>query len=328
MDRDWIACGQSVDMSSGCPTYTPAHIVDPVLEEVAPNVFAYIQPDGGWCVNNAGLIRSARHSVLIDTAATEYRSRLLARTVGSLLGAAQPTWLVNTHFHGDHSFGNSVFDRSVVIAHANTRAEAERAGLGMTTLWSEVDWGDIEVRLPDLTLDSGAVLYADGIRVELIHPGPAHTAGDLLVWLPEQRVLFGGDVVMAGVAPYCLMGSVAGTIRALEAIADLDPVTVVPGHGPVSGPAVIGQNIRYLRWVQRLAAEGAAAGLSALEIARTTPDTDEFAPLGEAERLVSNLHRALLELDAKQPLGQPIDVLASFTDMITLHGGRVPRSAA
>lgn len=324
MDRGWIAYGQSVRMSS---TPAPAHIIDPLVEEVAPNVFAYIQPDGGWCVNNAGLIRFGRDSVLIDTAATEYRSRLLARTVGSLLDAAQPRWLVNTHFHGDHSFGNAIFDSSVVIAHANTRAEAERAGLGMTTLWSEVDWGDIELRLPDLTLDGGAVLHAGGSRVELIHPGPAHTTGDLLVWLPEQRVLFGGDVVMAGVAPYCLMGSVAGTIRALEAIAGLDPVTIVPGHGPVSGPAVIGENIRYLRWVQRLAAEGAAAGLSALEIARTH-EANEFAHLGEAERLVSNLHRALLELDAEQPLGQPIDVLGSFTDMITLAGGRVPQSAA
>ncbi|MGV9823236.1 MBL fold metallo-hydrolase [Nocardia xishanensis] len=307
--------------------HAPAHIVDPVLEEVATDVFAYIQPDGGWCVNNAGLIRSPRHSVLIDTAATEYRSRRLARTVESLLDGAQPTWLVNTHFHGDHSFGNVVFDRSVILAHTNTRAEAERAGLGMTTLWSEVDWGDIEVRLPDLTVDGDAVLHADGLRVELIHPGPAHTTGDLLVWLPERRVLFGGDIVMAGVAPYCLMGSVSGTIHALEAIVALDPVTIVPGHGPVSGPEVLEDNIEYLRWVQRLAAEGAAAGLPALEIARAA-DTGAFTGLGEPERLVSNLHRALLELDTERRLGQPIDVLGSFTDMITLHGGQVPRSAA
>ncbi|WP_216906052.1 MBL fold metallo-hydrolase [Nocardia noduli] len=309
------------------PTHAPAHIVDPVLEEVAPDVFAYIQPDGGWCVNNAGLIRSARHSVLVDTAATEYRSTLLATTVGALLGGAQPTWLVNTHFHGDHSFGNVVFDRSLIVAHTNTRIDAERAGLGMTTLWSEVDWGDIEVRLPDLTVDDGAVLHVGHIRVELIHPGPAHTTGDLLVWLPEQRVLFGGDIVMAGVAPYTLMGSVAGTIRALEAAAALGPVTIVPGHGPVSGPDVIEENIRYLRWVQRSAADGAAAGLSALEIARASATT-EFGSLGEAERLVSNLHRALLELESDPTLGQPIDVLGSFADMIAFHGGQVPRSAA
>ncbi|MEV0358723.1 MBL fold metallo-hydrolase [Nocardia sp. NPDC050697] len=305
----------------------PAHAVTPVLAEVAPDVFAYIQPDGGWCVNNAGLIRSGGHAALVDTTATERRSRALAATVAELLHGAAPEWLVNTHFHGDHSFGNAVFDRSLIVAHTETRAEAERAGLGMTTLWRDVDWGAIELRLPDLTVDAGAVLHLGGTALELIHPGPAHTTGDLLAWLPEQRVLFAGDIVMAGVAPYCLMGSVAGTLAALDAAAALDPLIVVPGHGPVSGPEVIAENRRYLRWVQRLAAEGAAAGASALEIAAAA-EPGEFAGLGEAERLVSNLHRALLELDPARPLGAPIDVLGSFGDMIALHGGRVPASAA
>ncbi|MFC8531447.1 MBL fold metallo-hydrolase [Nocardia sp. NPDC057227] len=305
----------------------PAHAAAPVLEEVAPDVFAYVQPDGGWCVNNAGLIRSAGHAVLIDTTATERRSRALAGTVAELLDGAAPEWLVNTHFHGDHSFGNVVFDRSLIVAHTATREEAAKAGLGMTTLWRDVDWGAVELRLPDLTVDAGAVIHAGDTRIELIHPGPAHTTGDLLAWLPEQRVLFAGDIVLAGVAPYALMGSVAGTVAALDAVAALDPLIVVPGHGPVSGPAVIAENRRYLRWIQSLAADGAAAGVSALEIARAA-DHGEFAGLGEAERLVSNLHRALLELDPAQPLGAPIDVLGSFGDMIALHDGQVPASAA
>ncbi|MDV6286796.1 MBL fold metallo-hydrolase [Rhodococcus jostii] len=304
-----------------------AHEVTPVLDEIATDVFAYVQPDGGWCVNNAGLIRSTRHSVLVDTAATEYRSRRLAQTIRPLLSTPDPTYLVNTHFHGDHSFGNAVFADSTIIAHQNTREEAERAGLGMTTLWSDVDWGDIAVRLPDLTVDGSAVLYTGEVRVELIYPGPAHTTGDLLVWLPERKVLFGGDIVMAGVAPYCLMGSVEGTIRALELIARLEPTTIVPGHGPLSGPAVIADNIRYLRWVQQLATEATEAGATALDVARSH-QSHEFNHLGESERLVSNLHRAILELDTSLPLGTPIDVLGSFQDMITAHGGTLPRSTA
>lgn len=304
----------------------PARFTDPVVQEVAENVFAYIQPDGGWCVNNAGLIRAGADSVVVDTAATRHRAELLAHTVDRLLDGTVPRWVVNTHFHGDHSFGNAVFDRSAIVAHARARADAEQAGLGMTTLWPTVDWGTITLRLPDLTLAGDGTLWAGGHRVELIHPGPAHTGGDLLVWLPEVRVLFAGDIVMSGVAPYCLMGSVAGTIAALEAIRRLDPAVIVPGHGPVGGAELLTANLRYLRHVQELAAEGARAGLSALDLARADDDP-EFAGLGEAERLVSNLHRALLERDPAAPLGAPIDVLASFTDMVTLHGG-VPESAA
>jgi cyclase len=304
----------------------PAGLLDPVVEEVAEDVFAYVQPEGGWCVNNAGLIRSGGHGVLVDTAATEYRTALLARTVDALLDGRPPAWVVNTHFHGDHSFGNAAFDRSPVVAHVRSRVEAEQAGLGMTTLWPDVEWGRLRVRLPDLTLDRGGALHVGGRRVELLHPGPAHTTGDLMVWLPDERVLFAGDVVMSGVNPYCLMGSVAGTIGALEAAARLEPLVVVPGHGPVAGPAVLDENIGYLRRVQALAADGASAGRSGLETARTAGGGD-FAHWRESERLVSNLDRAALELDGELPLGAPIDVLGSFADMIALHGGP-PRSAA
>src|SRR3954447_15527920 len=80
----------------------------PYTAEVAPGVFAYLQPDGGWCLNNAGWITGGGETVLVDTAVTEGRARALQAAVAAG-GAPAPTTLVNTHHHGDHSYGNCVF---------------------------------------------------------------------------------------------------------------------------------------------------------------------------------------------------------------------------
>jgi cyclase len=75
-------------------------------------------------------------------------------------------------------------------------------------------------------------------------------------WLPRERVLFAGDIVMSGAAPFCLMGSVGGSLTAVSRLAALGPKTVVSGYGPVTGPEILDQTARYLRWIQELAAEG------------------------------------------------------------------------
>lgn len=107
-------------------------------------------PDGGWCLNNAGLLLGGGTAVLVDTAATEARARRLRQLAVTAAGAI-PKVIVNTHAHGDHTFGNSVFPEALVMGHEGMRAEAERAGLHLTMLWPEVEWGKIEVVLPQVT---------------------------------------------------------------------------------------------------------------------------------------------------------------------------------
>ncbi|NJP78184.1 MBL fold metallo-hydrolase, partial [Streptomyces sp. AA8] len=115
----------------------------PRLQEVAENVHAYIQPDGGWCLNNAGLIVAGNRSALVDTAATEARARALKEAVAPLT-ARPPQFVVNTHSHGDHTFGNYLFaDDAVVVSHERTRTEMADIGLHLTGLWPEVCWGDV-----------------------------------------------------------------------------------------------------------------------------------------------------------------------------------------
>ncbi|SCD75377.1 cyclase [Streptomyces sp. DvalAA-14] len=289
------------------------------VEEVADRVYAYVQSDGGWCLNNAGIVVGNDRTTLVDTVATESRALRLREAVRSLTPHPVST-VVNTHFHGDHVFGNFVFaPDAVVVAHEDCRGEMAAAGLHLTSLWPDVCWGELTVTLPTLTFRDRLTVHTGDIRAEVLHLGPAHTTNDAVVWLPEQRVLFTGDLVMSGVTPFCPMGSVAGSLEAIERLRALDPVTLVTGHGPVGGPELLDTAENYLSWVQRTARAGLAAGLTPLEIAGET-DLGEFAELLDAERLVPNLHRACAEERGLAP-GAPMDIGALFKEMIEHHGG-------
>ncbi|MEU5537373.1 MBL fold metallo-hydrolase [Streptomyces sp. NPDC020362] len=291
----------------------------PSLEQVADDVYAFVQPDGGWCLNNAGLIVGQDRAVLIDTAATEARARRLREETGRVAPQGVD-FVVNTHFHGDHTFGNGQFaPRAVIVAHEGTRADSEESGLGMRQLWPHVEWGDAPLTLPALTFRDTLTLYTGGPRVELLHVGPAHTPNDVVAWVPERSVLFTGDVVWSAVTPFLLMGSLTGSLRALERLRSLDPGTVVPGHGPVGGPELLDFTETYIRLLRRLADEGARDGLTPLECAQEA-DLGEFAGLIDSERLVGNLHRAYAEREGLPP-GARLDVLESFKEMVAFNRG-------
>ncbi|MEU8998914.1 MBL fold metallo-hydrolase [Streptomyces caniferus] len=301
------------------PPAAGAPLPEPYLTELAAGVHAFVQPDGGWCLNNAGFITDGDTTLVVDTAATERRARLLRRRIAES-GAPTPRMVVNTHHHGDHTYGNCVFaPEATVIGHASCRRELLAAGQQLHAVWPEVEYGDIRLTAPEVTYTDELALHVGDIEVRLIHPGVAHTTGDTLVWLPRQRIVFAGDLVFHGGTPFVFMGSLAGSLRALQLMRTLDAVTVVPGHGPVTGPEVYDGIERYLRFVGRLAQEGRAAGRTPLEVAREA-DLGPFAELAESERLVANLHRAYAELAGTAP-GAPLDVVAGFGDMTAMNGG-------
>ncbi|MFD2472128.1 MBL fold metallo-hydrolase [Amycolatopsis silviterrae] len=291
----------------------------PGLSEIADGVFAYVQPDGGWCLNNAGVIRSAEDATVIDTAATESRARALRSAIGTVTHV-RPRTIVNTHSHGDHTFGNFVFGPDTeIIAHELGRAEAIENGLALQNLWPGVQWGEVVLKPATTTFAERLVLHRDDRRIELLHFGTAHTTNDVVVWLPEERVLFTGDIALSGCTPFVLMGSVSASLAVLERLRELPASTVVCGHGPVAGPEVLDANARYLRWLQGIAADAIAAGHTPLEAAAKT-DLGEFAGLLDSERLVANLHRAFAEHRGAEP-GVPLDVVGIFGEMVTHHGG-------
>jgi cyclase len=127
---------------------------------------------------------------------------------------------------------------------------------------------------------------------------------------------------MNGVTPFCPMGSVTGSLRALDRLRALGATTVVPGHGPVGGPEILDANESYLRWLQELADEGTTTGTDPLTLARAT-DLGPYAELLDPERLLPNLHRAYAEVRGL-PEGAPLDIPALFREMTEFHGGPLP----
>lgn len=301
----------------------------PHVEEVADGVFAYVQPDGSWFINNTGFVRApdGLEVLAIDSCATERRTRALLATIESVAGQG-PRTLVATHHHGDHTNGNYLLQGAVVVGHERCREEMLASGiLSFEGLFDPVDWGHLELRAPSITFERELALHVDDLRVELRHPvSAAHTDNDVVAWIPRHRVLFSGDLIFHEGTPFVMMGSVAGAIEALDYIMELEPAVIVPGHGPTCDLGAVETCGRYLRWVQTSAEQARAAGLTPLEAAQEL-DLGEFAELQDSERLAGNLHRAYAELDGVEP-GAPIDYGAAFADMVALNGGRPLRCRA
>ena len=305
------------------------------LSEIVAGVYAWVQPDGSWWLNNAGAVTGdgddGTHpagTFVVDTCATFERTRAFLDAVAAATDGAPITIAANTHQHGDHTYGNSVLPReAVIIGH-----EAMRAGLladpiidGCPPVWSPLpEWGAVTRRVPSIAVRDTVTVFNGTRRIDLHHPGyAAHTTGDLIAWLPDERVLFSGDLLFHGLTPLVFMGSVGGARRSLDWLASFEPAHVVPGHGALFGGAqladVLGQHDRYYQFVERVAADGMRRGVAPLDAARECGDDpawDEFAGWSDAERIVLNLHRAYADAE-----GRELDLFAAIFDAVTYNGG-------
>jgi cyclase len=295
----------------------------PYVEEVAPGVFAYVQPHGGWWVNNTGFFAGGSEVVAFDTCSTERRTRAFIEAVERWAGRA-PKTLVNSHHHGDHTNGNCLLPYATIVGHSLCRDEMLRAGVSRPdAVFGPVEWGALEPAPPFLTFEERLDVYVGDLLVQLRHVGvPAHTTNDVVAWIPEHRVLFTGDLLFNGGTPFALMGSVSGSLLAMDALLEYDARVVVPGHGAPCSPEAFDISGEYFRFVQHTAQEGRAKGLTPLEAALGADlGSAGFGHLHESERLVANLHRAYAECEGARP-GAPIDVPAAFVDMVTMNDGR------
>jgi cyclase len=297
------------------------------LREIDSGVFAYVQPDGSWFVNNTGFIAGPDGVLAIDSCATEARTRAYLAAIRTVT-AAPVRMLVNTHHHPDHTNGNRVLGASVVIAHQKCRDQLARAaGPPPVGVFEPVDWGNTARVLPDLCFDRRLDLYVAERRIELLHFGtPAHTTNDIVIWLPQERILFAGDLAFNGATPFALSGSIAGWLDVLTALSELDPAVVIPGHGSPSGPEVLVETASYLKFVQHAATGAHAAGIPPLRAAAEL-GLGRYAGLTDSERIVGNLYRAYAELNGHDR-GSPIDDAQCFADMVAFNGGAPLRCLA
>src|ERR1019366_4771152 len=154
--------------------------------------------------------------------------------VSEATGGAPVRFAVNTHEHGDHTYGNSLLPaEAALIGHEVMRAHLLVDPLidGCPPAWEPVpEWGAVTRRVPTIVTRSDLTVHSGSRRIDVVSPGyPAHTGGDLVAWVPEERVLFTGDLLFVGLTPLVFAGSVDGALRALGWIAGFRPDVVVPG---------------------------------------------------------------------------------------------------
>ena len=294
----------------------------PEVQEVSAGIYAYVQPDGTWWINNTGFLTGPQGVISIDACSTERRTRAYQAAIAAVTPAPVRT-VLNTHHHGDHTFGNCLFPGAAIVAHERARAEAIAFGPPRDlAFWDGPDWGDLSLDPPFVTFTDQIAVHAGDLRADVQYVGTAaHTTNDSIVWIPDRSVLFCGDLIFNGGTPFLLMGSVTGAVHVLEQVLrPLGAQTIVPGHGPVfhdDGP--IDATLDYLRFVLDVAGQAVAAGVPPLDAARDT-DLGRFADWPDAERIVGNLHRACAELRGA-PRGAPVDIVAALGDMVAYNGG-------
>lgn len=289
------------------------------LHELGDGLFAFLQPDGGWGLSNAGLVVADDTSLLIDTL---YDLRLTREMLDAMRPLTDPRpirQVLNTHGNGDHCYGNQLVPESAeIVASEGAVQDMKEVPPSLLASLSDADldddlrafvrhafapfrFDDIELRLPTRTFSGSLTLDVGGRRVELVELGPAHTRGDVIAHVPDARAVFTGDILFVGGTPIMWAGPVSNWVAACEHIERLDVDTIVPGHGPLTDKEGVRQVRRYLEYVRDQADERQRAGMPAAEAAFDI-ELGEFADWGDPERIVVNVESIYTELDPSYEL--------------------------
>lgn len=243
--------------------WTPSSVVL-ARKEIAPGVYA-VFPDDAPAKNAAGIPAATSGGFVVgERGVLVVESMINRRLANQLLALVRATtskpilYVVNTSYHGDHSYGNQFFPRGVqTVQHVATQAYirdhfADDVAFMKQYFGTTQGLDELKPQRANLLLTDGGRMEIDlgGRRVQVMHLGFAQTDGDLFVWLPVEKVLFTGNPIIADgpATPWLLDGKAAvslATMKRLRAVVPADAI-VVPGHGAPSGVRAIDAHVRYL----------------------------------------------------------------------------------
>ncbi len=310
------------------------------LHEVADGVWAYLQPDGGWGWSNAGLVTGDRTSLLVDTLFDLRLTGEMLEAMRRVTPAAERiATVVNTHANGDHCYGNALVAESEIVASARCADEMAQlpasamadvlrsapslgdAGEFLAKIFAPFSFDDIPATPPTRTFEGRLDLQVADRPVTLLEVGPAHTAGDVVVHLHEEGVVFTGDILFHGGHPIVWAGPVANWIAACDRVLELGADVIVPGHGPLATPQAVTDLKAYFEHLTAEAKLRHEAGMTPLEAARDI-DLGPYAGWGEAERVVANVRALYRDFGDESPA----DVLTVMGEMAALAADSGPIS--
>ncbi len=266
------------------------------LEELAPGVHAAIATPDGFGLCNAGIVDLGGTSLVFDAMLTPKAGEALGRAAQRLTG--RPTdLLVHSHYHGDHVRGTSALApvrvvstkrvRELVIERAREHLASDRAevpaeleGLRSGRIpaspaerrileaWYEgilATPSDLAIRPAELTLERELVIHGSRRSARVLSFGGGHSPSDVLVFLPDERIVFLGDLLASGFHPSMADGDPESLLRILAEVRGLRPDRALPGHGPVGGVPEILTLEAYVGSLQRRARERRSEGKAPTE---------------------------------------------------------------
>jgi glyoxylase-like metal-dependent hydrolase (beta-lactamase superfamily II) len=253
------------------------------LHELAEGVYAAIANPNGGAVSNAGIVDLGDRTLVFDTLLTP-RAAAELRVSAEQIGGRTVTFAINSHWHNDHVRGNQVFSTDTEILSTRvTRHLIETEGVidvpddaSSTSLIRSLEpqdrplddgeqawraeissWSNflkeiaessprVKLRMPTWTFEGRLLFYGERRRAELIEIGAAHSQNDCLLYLPDDRIAFVGDLLFVQSHPYLGESDLDAWLQALDLLRSLDLLRIVPGHGPIAGPAEVVTARKYL----------------------------------------------------------------------------------
>lgn len=251
------------------------------LRELGGGHYAYI---GG---SNSGFIVTDEGILVVDALISPNHAKRLLKEIRSI-SDKKILYLVNTHWHWDHTFGNSAFPEETKIYSTEAcKARLEKDG---PQKWKEAsqgkpdDYKDAKLVIPEVTFTEETTLTLGGREILVKYFGKGHTDGDAVIIDKEARVIHAGDLVFNGLHPYMADGHPGDWIQTLEALQasaapEPDKWKIVPGHGEPGTPALAGDQAEYIKLLMAEVKKGLAANLSPQQIAANLELPEKFANL-------------------------------------------------
>jgi cyclase len=292
---------------TACSEETGSALPKPKIERINDRVYALLGPvalpnkqNRGYMVNSTVIIGD-KGVILIDTGFSDEIGRHIKNEIRRITDKPV-THIINTHFHGDHILGNSEFEGATIISSENCKATMEQSGFEWIGILESVTGLKFPNTRP-VVADKG---YAEetrndvslaGIKLQLWVPKGSHTPGDMMVYLPQDRILISGDILVNIMIPSFRDAHVATWITTLQEITDLDPATIVPGHGPLMKTADVKKMQGLISSLYTGVEAGYKDGLMDSEI-RKTLDLTEWKKLKHFDDLMgANINRTYLEVE-------------------------------
>ncbi|MDH3221030.1 MAG: MBL fold metallo-hydrolase [Gammaproteobacteria bacterium] len=281
-------------------------------QAVSKNVYAIITPtrelpnadNGGWNSNSAFIVTGSG-VLLFDSGSSTGIGRAIRETIATV--TPQPVrWIVNSHAHGDHWLGNAAFDDSVeqIFATAEVIEEIGRDGAEWIDRFARMTGGvtgDSAILAPDRPVDRETELSLGGEPIVLMLSGGSHSPGDLMLWLPREKILISGDVVYSDRMPSTNAGDLKQWIGMLDQLKRLQPRLVIPGHGAVTDISGLERLHRLLTELWTVVEAGVDEGLSDFEmLPRVSAALESFKPFypGLDDKLRRDLSHVFLQVEA------------------------------